>query len=105
MSTMVAPMSYADVIRRYSDMVAKGTADTDLTVRQRRIVSIMLNLSSNVVTHIAYNGLTDADRDIATRKLGDVMWDAIWLMEAVAPRSADDISVARERAVVILRGC
>lgn len=103
--TTVRPVTYGDIIRRYSDEVAKGWADADLNPRQRRLVVTMLNLASNGATHISYSSLRDDDRDAAVKRLGDILWDAHWLVVAASPRVGDDMDAARERAVAILRGC
>jgi hypothetical protein len=94
---------YRDIIRSYSRTVSTGHSDTDLTPRQRRLVHVLLNLASNDAT--APYPPTDTDRVRAVKRLGEIMWDARPLLDALAPgKSAqDDVQVALDRAIEVLR--
>ena len=59
---MMGHYDYQTLIRKYSEDVAAGYADTDLEPRQRRLVAIMLNLASNHAGYAPYPPSAD-DRD------------------------------------------
>ena len=103
-SLHVERITYRDIIRRYSDLVEKGHADTDLLPRQRRLVVVMLNLASSAGMAAVYYPPTDQTRDEVAHHLGDILWDARPLMRATSTTVDADLDVAAERAVAILRG-
>lgn len=98
-------MTYRDCIRRYSDLVDRGHADTDLSPRLRRLVVTMLNLASNYgMTYIQYPP-ADSTRDETVKYLDNILWDARPLMYAVSPSSVEASDDAQTRVIAILRGC
>ena len=96
--------TYQDLIRKYSDDVDRGLADTDLTARQRRLVVVALNTESNDYRNEVAYPPADGRRDESIRHLADTLWNVRPFLFAVAPRALDtDIDVAHNRAVDILR--
>jgi hypothetical protein len=96
--------TYRDIIRHYSADVAKGSADTDLKPRERRLASVMLNLASNASIAMVYYPPTEPTREIVVHHLSDIVWDARPLVDACSPASGDAFQTALDRAIVILRG-
>jgi hypothetical protein len=98
--------TYRDMLRRYADLVRNGTADSDLSPRQRRLTAVIVATASNDArADIAYPP-TDWDRDTVTRAMGDALWtgNARALLQAVGPSADDDYSIALDRASAIVRG-
>jgi hypothetical protein len=95
--------SYQELIRIYSKSVADGTSDTDLSPKERRLTSVLLNLASNHgMASVAYPP-TDKTRDDVVRELGKILWDARPLVEAAAPMLGDSFDKAITRAIESLR--
>lgn len=91
------------VILAYSRLVEQGLSDTDLTRRQARLVSRMLNLASNAYgTTYAYAEQRQAGLDAARKHLNDIVWDARVLIEVYGVTAGRDLDIAVHRANVIL---
>ncbi len=87
--------TYRDLIRLYSDSIAKGGTDTDLNPREKRLTAILLNLASNApIAAVAYPP-SDQTRDDVRRTLGEIAWQGRPLVLAASPASGD----AFERAI------
>lgn len=101
------PFTYRELIHTYSNNVEKGYSDIDLTPRQRRLVTIMLNLASNESNTVTAYPPSEDVRNRAVKHLDDILWDARWLALAMVGngRAAadDDISIAQTRTIEILR--
>lgn len=102
--------TYQDLIRKYSADVEQGTADTDLTPRQRRLCMVMLNLASNGWNTTVQYPPRDEVREAAVKQVSDILWDARPLLFATVAQGgkaednlAEDITVASGRAIEILR--
>ena len=96
--------TYCELVRKYSADVASGHADTDLSPRERRLTSVMLNLASNASIAGVYYPPTDSTRELVIHHLSDIAWDARPLVTACSPASDDAFTAAIERAITILRG-
>ena len=96
--------TYRDLIRKYSADVAHGSADTDLTPRERRLASVLLNLASYAPIASFYYPPTDSTRDLVAQHLAEIIWSARPLVDAVSPASGDAFERAHERALQVLRG-
>lgn len=96
--------TYQDLIRKYSEDVARGYADTDLTPRQRRLVVAFLNIASNETSTLALYPPSEQTRIDAKRHLGDVLWNAGHLVMATSPGAGGDYDTARSLACEILEG-
>lgn len=95
--------TYQSVIRSYSATVATGHADADLTTRQRRLVVALLNTASNAYQTTVVYPPTDRTRDDAIRHLSDILWQSRHFVTATSPTAGDDLSLATERAIEVLR--
>lgn len=97
--------TYQDLIRIYSDNVAKGTSDTDLTQRERRLTQILLNIASNTGFATVNYPPTAEDRDKVIKVFGDILWNsaARALVSAISPSSDQPFSNAIDRTVRVLR--
>jgi hypothetical protein len=101
-SYAVERATYRDLIRRYSDGVASGHFDLDITSKRvRRYVSILLNLASNDGMASVIYPPSDDTRERVCRAMGNVLWDARALLTAA---ESTDVDAAAERASQILRG-
>jgi len=95
--------TYRDLIRTYSRNVAGALYDVDLTPRQRRLVNVLLNLASNAGQASVIYPPSDSTRDATVKHLGDILWEARPLVEAVLPRGSNDLDIAIERAIQSIR--
>ena len=93
-------LTYRDLIRIYSEDVARGRMDTNLTKRQRFYCSRLLNLSSNYGLVAVYYPPTDDTRDHAVRYMAEILWFARALLSNAEVK---DLDIAAERANVLLR--
>ena len=100
----MTPYTYQDLIRKYSADVAKGTFDTDLTPRERRLTAVLLNLASNAPIAQVYYPPIDSTRDIVVQHMADIVWQARPIVEAVSPAYMTQFECAVDRAISILRG-
>lgn len=99
-------LTYRDLIHTYSENVSRGLADTDLSPRQRRLVTVMLNLASNTGSASVYYPPTQETRRAVVHHLLDQLHPGRFLALAMSsgPKAQADFEAAHERAIAILRG-
>jgi hypothetical protein len=97
--------TFQQLIRIYSDNVAKGVSDTDLTPKERRLTQVMLNIASNAGLAVLNYPPQEDEREKIIKRFTDLMWDSSvsTLISAVSPSSEKAFSNAIQRTVEILR--
>lgn len=96
--------TFQQLIRIYSDNVAKGVSDTDLSPRERRLTQVLLNIASNgYLSDVAYPPTTER-REEVIKRFSNLMWDsaALSLVTAVSPSSDTAFSNAVSRTLEVL---
>ena len=99
------PYTYRDLIRIYSDGVAKGRNDSDLDRRTARVLALVLNTASNdYAADRPYPPDAQTREDVLAR-LSQTLWNGNvrTFIEAVSPSGATTFDAAVPLAFTILR--
>jgi hypothetical protein len=101
----IRTVTYQSIIRTYARDVRAGSADRDLTPRQRRLVEVLLNTASSSPWATGQYPPSEDDRRRVCQAFGDVQWNGNTraLMLAVGPAADADFTVALELTLEILR--
>lgn len=93
--------TYRSILRSYSDGIAGGGFDSDVTDKRTRFYfARLLNLASNS-GHADYPyPPTEAQRDGVAKHLGAIVWDARAL---ITDRDSDKFEAALSRAIEVVR--